>query len=266
VKLIKLNPVNIERSEISSGSSLLNLENRIFVCCDDQYSLYELQGHEWVSHHWINSPELPVEPHARKKLKPDFEALLGPIAEGLAVLLIPSGSKNNRTVALKFNLADNSFLPFDMSDFFQELSHKITSINIEGAVVYGENYLFLNRGVQADASSIISVNAKTFAINSVTKINFGSIEEIALHGSELCIFENALYALAVAEDSANSYDDGKILGSSLFKISLDDLKIQDSWQFDKAIKTEGLCRWRNLWLVATDPDGQGSSEFFTFSL
>jgi hypothetical protein len=88
-----------------------------------------------------------------------------------------------------------------------------------------------------------------------------------LHGSELSLFEGALYALAVAEATANSYDDGEIRGSSLVKLSLEPsekFKVLEQWIFDRPVKLEGLCRWDNKWLVATDPDGNGLSEFYTF--
>lgn len=266
MKTIKLNPLNLRLPEITSASSLLNVDGRIFSCCDDQYTLYELINDKtWVSHHWSDAPNLPSLPHERKKLKPDFEALLGPVEDNL-ILLIPSGSKINRTMALKFNLITNRFLPFDMSNFFRELSKYVTEINIEGIAVHDGNYLFLNRGVQANPSTIISVNSKSFKINSVTRIDFGLIGETPLHGSELCIFENKLYALAVGEATTNSYDDGEILGSVLVRISLENLVIQDRWIFDQQIKAEGLCRSLDHWLVATDPDGGGHSEFYQFSL
>ena len=70
----------------------------------------------------------------------------------------------------------------------------------------------------------------------------------------------------MAEASPNSYDDGEILGSAIFKISPVTFKILDRWQFDRAIKAEGLCRYENQWLVATDPDGVGVSEFYCFNL
>lgn len=265
LKIIKLNSLKLGLAEINSASSLLNLFGRIFVCCDDQYNLYELQNDQsWIQHNWANSPDLPKDPHERKKLKPDFESLLGPIEDNKTIILIPSGSKSNRTLALIFDLESNHFTPFDMSGFFNKLGKLVALINLEGSVIYGDNYLFMNRGVQADPSSIISVNPKSFNINSITKMDFGSIDGTPLHGSELCIFEDNLYALAVAEASSNSYDDGQILGSSIFKISLDTFQILDQWKFDKPIKTEGLCRWQNNWLVTTDPDGIGQSEFFSF--
>lgn len=265
LKVIKLNSLSLRLSEISSASSLLNLNDRVFLCCDDQYSLYELQNEKrWIQYNWANSPPLPMGPQERKKLKPDFEALLGPTIDDNSILLVPSGSKNNRTKALKFDLVSNMLSPFDMSDFYIKLAKEVALINLEGAVVFGENYLFMNRGIQSDLSSIISVNPKSFNINSIVRIDFGSRDGIHLHGSELCLFQDDLFVLAVAEASLNSYDDGEIFGSSLFKISLKNFQIQDQWKFDKLIKVEGLCRWQDKWLVATDSDGAGESEFFSF--
>lgn len=267
MKKIKLNSLELCHSDISAASSLLNTGGRIFVCCDDQYALYELQNNKgWIQHLWPLAPHLPVDKVERKKLKPDFEALLGPLNDDNTILLVPSGSKDNRTQAFRFNLVEQSFVPLDMSDFFLNLSHKVELINLEGAAVYEHNYLFMNRGIGSTLSSLISVNPKSFAINNIFPLDFGSIDGVGLHGSELCLFENSLFVLAVAEASPNSYDDGEILGSSLVRLSLDNFQILDQWIFDLPIKAEGLCRWQDKWLLASDPDGVGVSEFFSFDL
>ena len=243
---------------------MLNCNGRIFLCCDDQYALYELNSElKWLEYLWGDAPALPTDPHERKKLKPDFEALMGPINED-SILLIPSWSKINRSKVLKFNLSTHKFSPVDWSSFYANLSKSGIELNIEGAAIYQNNYLLLNRGVKSELSSIINITPETLNIKNITKIDFGKIEGISLHGSELCIYDNYLYAMAVAEDSPNSYDDGKILGSSLAKISLQNFQIVDQCFFDRPIKSEGLCRYGNEWLVTTDPDGAGSSEFYSF--
>jgi hypothetical protein len=139
-------------------------------------------------------------------------------------------------------------------------------INLEGAEIYGDSYLFLNRGIQNDLSSIMKVNSISLKIEQFFKIDFGSVAGVPLHGSELCLFDEALYILAVAEASPNSYEDGAIFGSSLQKVTLDTFQIIGQWKFDRPVKLEGLCRWQNKWLVTTDPDGNGASEFFGFVL
>lgn len=261
-KIIKLKATNLNHSVINSASSLHNVGDRIFVCCDDQYDLYELDKKNWSHHHWAKAPRLPKAHAARKKLKPDFEAILGPIENNL--LIIPSGSKKNRDQGLMFDLETHLFIPVDFSDFFEKLVEEIKDINLEGSETHKKSFLFMNRGVGDKKSAIVTVKAKNLKIKSVHKLDFGSIKDVALHGSELCIFKNHLYVLAVAENSSNSYDDGMIMGSGLFKLSLESFEVLDCWMFDRPIKTEGLCRWQNKWLVATDPDGVGHSEFFTF--
>lgn len=267
MKTTTLHPLYLGHPGIFAASSLLNFNDKIFVCCDDQYSLYELKDdHVWVQYNSINSPDLPTDPVERKRLKPDFETLLSSLFHDNTILLIPSGSKSNRINALKFDLTSNHFSSFDMSGFYKDLASEVQQINIEGSAVFGGNYLFMNRGIQSEASSLITVDPTTFKIKSVLPIDFGSIEGVRLHGSELCVYQNNLFALAVAEASPNSYDDGEIFGSSIFKISLDSFNILDQWKFDRPIKAEGLCRWKDKWLVVTDPDGVGISEFFSFTI
>ena len=267
-KKIILNPILLMHPEINSASSLINLNQRVFLCCDDQYGLYELSPEgKWTHFIWDLAPELPIEHLELKKVKPDFEALLHSAIDQDTLFLIPSGSKLNRTKVLSFDLNSQQFKVQDFSILYKDLFTRASEVNIEGAVKFGDEYLFLNRGVQSQLSSIVSVNSKTLMIDSITDIDFGSIEMTYLHGSELSLFEGALYALAVAEATANSYDDGEIRGSSLVKLSLEPsekFKVLEQWIFDRPVKLEGLCRWDNKWLVATDPDGNGLSEFYTF--
>ena len=148
---------------------------------------------------------------------------------------------------------------------YKNLWNEIQLLNIEGAALYKGNYLFLNRGIMSSKSSIISVNSNTLEIEKIAEIELGIIGDVFLHGSELCIHENFLYALGVAEDADNSYDDGPIIGSSICKITLDDFKVLDRWKLNLPIKAEGLCRWKDKWMICTDPDGAGASKFYSFS-
>lgn len=270
MKTIKLNSLSINSSQINSASSLINIKNRIFACCDDQYALYEFKEDcNWIQHSWKEAPLLPLDPIERKKIKPDFEALLGPVINGHSLLVIPSGSKKNRIKALVFDLVSNQFSLLDLSNLFNNLIKKIELINIEGAVIFEDKYYFMNRGVREKHSSLVCLNPFTSAVDSVSEIDFGLVNGVNLHGSELCFFDSFLYVLAVAENTSNSYDDGKIVGSALFKLtckSYNKFIIIDRWDFDKPVKLEGLCRWNDSWLVATDPDGSGLSEFFNFKI
>lgn len=261
MKTINLHPLNMKHPNLGAVSSLLNLGERIFATCDDQYTLYEWQKGKWQNYHWPLAPELPTEASVRKKFKPDFEVLLE--IDSKTLMMFPSGSKSNRTQALQFDLDNHQFTLVDLSDFFSRLELRIPLINIEGGVKLQDHFILLNRGVGQNPSSLIKVQAKTFVIETVVDINFGTLNGTALHGSELCLFQNEIYALAVAEASDNSYDDGEILGSAWCKVTAEGF-IQEQHFFDLKIKTEGLCRYEDQWLVATDPDGVGLSQFFTF--
>jgi len=60
MKIIKLVPADLGRSDIKSASSLINVNNRIYVCCDDLYDLFELQSNNtWIQHKWAEAPTLP---------------------------------------------------------------------------------------------------------------------------------------------------------------------------------------------------------------
>jgi len=265
--VIKLVPADFGSPDIESASSLLSFNNRIFVCCDDLYELIELQNdNSWIKHKWNDAPPLPINKEERKKLKPDFEALLCLKEDSDKILLIPSGSKPNRTMGLEFNLKLNQFSQKSLTDLYLNFSKVLTQINIEGTTLYQDSYIFLNRGVGTELSSLVVVDAKTFRIELVKTIDFGAISGCPFHGSEMCIFKGKLFTVAVAEATENTYDDGEIMGSALFQICLSHFEILNQWMFDLPVKIEGLCRMQDKWLVATDPDGRGQGEFFTFNL
>ena len=267
MKTIKLEKLDLSHESITSASALINLQKKIFLCCDDQYGIFELyQGNQWIHHEWPEAPVLPEDHQERKKLKPDFEALLKKHGSDDTIMLIPSGSTDKRTKILEFNLSNHQFSQIDMSFFYQRLSNKLNHVNIEGAVVHQSHYLFLNRGVKKELSSILRINPDNFEIETITPIEFGSINNVSLHGSELYIFNNHLFAVAVAEATENAYDDGKVLGSHFFQINLENFLIEKQWRFNESIKIEGLCRHQDKWLITTDPDGLGHSDYFSFNV
>lgn len=263
---IPLIKINLEDSRIGSASSLLNIDGIIFLCCDDQYGIYQNDKlPEWNYLSWSEAPQLPTDKIELKKVKPDFEVLIGPI-NNEEILLMPSGSKENRSIALLYNINMSKFIKKDLRSFFNALREKIEFINIEGGVIYKDTIILLNRGVQKNLSSMVILQKETMEILKIIPLNFGEINSINLHGSELCIYNDFIYALAVGENSDNSYDDGEIAGSGLFKFSLNTFELVEHWIFDLKAKTEGLCRFNNEWLVVTDPDGMGLSEFYTFTI
>jgi len=263
VKTIKLkHQSHLSHPKIHAASSLLNTESRIFLCSDDQYTLFELHENKWKSHSWDNAPTLPINSIELKKVKPDFECLLKISKNEIG--LIPSGSKDNRSLALILNFLSQEFRTLNLKSFFSELSMKIQKINIEGALSLESEYLFLNRGIGEFKSSIIRVDRDSFKIKNIHEIDFGLTDNLHLHGSELSIHNNKLFALAVAENASNSYEDGKIHGSGFFKLSMDNFEVEEIFIFDHIIKAEGLCRYQDEWLIATDPDGEGISQFYSF--
>lgn len=270
MKTLRLEPLSLASVEITAASSLINVNGRIFLCSDDSYEIQELGPSssagpgQWLKHKWRGSPLLSIEPVDLKKVKPDFESMLK--LDEHNILVLPSGSRPNRTKAMVFNISTGEFSLRDLSEFFAHLGDRVAKVNIEGALKTPGKIILMNRGVKSHPSSMICVDDKTWKIYMIMDIDFGRVDGIALHGSELCLWDDNLYALLVAEDADNSYDDGQILGSALVKMSVDDFQVNDQWQFDGGTKMEGLCRFHNeRWLVVTDPDGKGQSEFYSFS-
>ena len=97
--------------EIKAASGLVKIENTLYIIADDDLSLgilsLEPKGYESLIP--LISGELPQNPAERKKIKPDWEAIVkvaSPLPEQEGLLVIPSGSKANRQMGVFVKLND----------------------------------------------------------------------------------------------------------------------------------------------------------------
>lgn len=227
----------------SAASGLVVMGNRFYVIADDALHLgvFKLDDPGFAQQLRLRKGTLPAAAGARKKQKPDFEALAHlPARASLphgALLAIGSGSKANRQQAVCVPLnaggdVETTVATLDFAPLYAALA--LIDCNIEGAVVCGEQLILLQRGNQRhETSALVSVplaavGAPVSESNS-TIAPAASIIPVALPSQEGVPFGftdgirlpngNILFS-AVAEATDDSYNDGAFLGAVIGEVTL----------------------------------------------
>lgn len=263
-----------QHANVKAASAMFNFEERLFVACDDSYSLFELSnlshfsnGSSWIEHRCDGAISLPAEPIALKKAKPDLESIF---AGQNSIFCLPSFSRPNRKIGTRFDLKTNKLAIHDFTKLYESLElafrNETRELNIEGSLILGKELILINRGVADTSTLILRLDLETFQTLETRELKFPRIENCCCHGTEVFFFKNKLHVLFAAEEAVNSYDDGKVLGSGVAILDPNSLQIVTTYQFDKKIKTEGLSFYREQFITCSDPDGAGLSQFFSFDI
>lgn len=225
-------------SFVTAASGLVVIDHRFYVSPDDEHHLADFSltcplepGHLLR----VLPGDLPVEPKARKKAKPDFESLVRlPDREGeLPVLLaVPSGSKPQRRVGVTVTLParlPTRIRPVDYSPLFLALEREFPKLNLEGAALTSTHLKLFQRGngkrkINAVIDVALPALLEDLARGQVTPRGVDQIRRYELgdlRGVRLT-FTDATSApdgetlfLAVAEATEDTYEDGPIAGSAL---------------------------------------------------
>lgn len=254
----------------SSASGIVVFGDQIVVVADDEHSIgiFSPESNAAGSLIHLEENELPLEKKARKKAKPDHEALFALDANRL--IAMPSGSKPNRRMAHEIHLARNQVSRVDVSDLFLELEKDFSELNIEGSALVpgfvclaqrgnsaeGRNALiFLDHAGFVDAlTSSKSISAKT--IRRTQAVELGTIDSIPLSITDISPTPNGnLLFTAAAEDTQNTFEDGEIRGSCVGVMNLDG-KVEAMIQIAERVKLEGIAfdsKRKKIYLV-TDAD------------
>jgi hypothetical protein len=195
---------------------------------------------------------LPSDAAARKKVKPDFEILLElPGATGSRLLALGSGSKTRRMRGAVIDLAGNSEMAcvrlIDLRPLFAAITPLVPRVNLEGAVLRGENLLLFNRGtMKHPASHILEVPLAALlgggpvCANLCATLTLPLCAGVPLTVTDACLLENDHILLsAVAEATADSYADGTLLGAVIVVLDAN-LKVRAVEPIEPLLKVEGL--------------------------
>lgn len=229
---------------VAAASGLARVGEWLHVVPDDalQLATFALGGKEpGRTHPLFPDAPLPQDEKERKKLKPDLESLaVVPWKGGEALLAVGSGSTDRRRRGILQPLFDcgeisGSTLVFDLGPLYDALPFK--ELNVEGLACVGSRLFLGQRGNSAEGrNELVELNllGALSAIESgkpwgpelvkgMTPLGLGEVLGVRLTLTDLSGYgRDHLLVAAAAEDTANPYDDGAVVGSVLGRYSLGD--------------------------------------------
>ncbi|TWO70592.1 hypothetical protein FN976_13595 [Caenimonas sedimenti] len=270
---------------LSSASGLVLAGGWLYLVADDEHHLGALPlAHAGDDHpvalHRLRPGELPGDKEARKKHKPDCEALLAlPPWSGHpqgALLALGSGSRPNREQGFLLplrpdgSLADAPVEPVDLHGLYAPLRSRFPDLNIEGAFASGDRICLLQRANQGDARNACAsyawpdvrdwldgrraapaaIDVTLYELGTVAGVPYGFTDGAALPGGGW-IFS------AAAEDTEDSYRDGLCAGSALGWVR--DGRLTRLAPLAGGPKVEGIAVAGHRLLLVTDADDPESA-------
>jgi hypothetical protein len=226
-------------AHLSAASGLVCIGALAYVIADDELHLGVFRTDTSDPGRLIRlfDGTLPEEPKARKKKKPDTEAIvLLPADRGHpngSLLVLGSGSRPNRQRGIMLALDANGDitgapLSVDLSPIYAPLYAAHPELNIEGAVVLNGEMWLLQRGNKGAGRNLIvrfalddflgalrpdSRNLHPIAIDDYV---LGDIDGVPLSFTDATVLpDGRLIFTAAAEDTDDAYYDGGSLGSAI---------------------------------------------------
>lgn len=249
----------VARLDLSAASGLVGHGGLLYVVADDQLWLSVHRGEDGASLRRVPlfPGELPADPPARKKAKPDLEALaLLPGAGGAARLLVlGSGSTPRRCGGAVVDLTPEgdvaAVTPLDLSALYGPLRARFAELNIEGAAVVGGRLWLLQRGNgPARDNAVIGVELEALLsgrrdglLDAVRGVALGDLGGVALGFTDGApLPDGRLLFSAAAEQSPDTYHDGACAGSVLGVLDPEAGTVDwmERLETDEPLKIEGV--------------------------
>jgi len=225
---------------LSAASALVCEHGRAYVVADDEHHLAVFCDIDSPGTlHRLRDGDLPRRARARKRRKPDLEALVAlppRSGAGRVLLALGSGSRANRCTGLAITL-DRSGAPlapvsaFDLTPLYRPLIARFGGLNIEGAMVVGDELVLLNRGGRdglPNAALFVPLTALLRAMSGsssdaaarVQHFDLGALDGVALGFTDGAARPDGSWLFsAAAEHSADSVADGPCRGSVIGEVS-----------------------------------------------
>lgn len=244
------------QAHLSAASGLVCAFGRAYVIGDDEHHLAIFRDrHSAGQLHRVLAGDLPRSKAARKRRKADFESLLWwPQAAALVALGSGSRPQRDRAIHLPLSADGSPHLPatsFDLAPIYEPLRARLGSLNIEAAVLVGEELILLQRGHAGSAN--MSLHYAMSALQDAMAGQRSAIQPCALRPHALGAVDGVPLAFtdgtalpcrgwaftAVAEDSANSYADGPCRGAAVGVVAPDGT-LQSLRRLARPDKVEGI--------------------------
>lgn len=260
--------------DVSAASGLVASNGELYVVADDELFLAAFDNAGVLRRRIaLFEGALPEEHKARKRSKPDLEALT--LLPDGCLLALGSGSTRQRMRSVCVYPQQHAPIAHsDWSALYAELMRSLPELNIEGAAVQGERLWLAQRGNGAlgmNACIELELDAvcralraggpiEASALIAIHPVRLGEIEGAPLSLTDLCAHpEGGLIFSAAAEPSGSTYDDAATTGSAIGVLDLHG-NVAQCVRVAERCKLEGIalaCDAQHpaaaLWLVA-DPD------------
>jgi hypothetical protein len=234
------------RTFLSAASGLVRLGRRHYVVADDEQHLgvFDAAGTGPVQLVRLFDGDLPESEKKRKAKKADLETLLLlpplPRCPGGALLALGSGSRPNRMRGALLGLdAVGALLGqvrvLDLAPLYEPLGKRFAELNIEGALISGDDLMLLQRGNKGGPNATIrfpwrAVEAWLLGVAtaapvpcSVREYDLGQVDGVAFGFTDATALPDGGWLFsAVAEATDNSYDDGACLGAAIGVVGADE--------------------------------------------
>lgn len=247
IALTKIRELDISPAEagigplhLSAASGLVCLDSIICVIADDELHLGVFSLINGKPGHLIRLFDgvLPEPKAARKRQKPDLEALaLVPAFRDFphgALLAFGSGSRPNRRRGVLLGLgpdADMLMPPrtVDLSPILVPLNEEFSEVNIEGAVVVGDELRLFQRGNKSQADNAIirfplstvldalqAGSVEAIKPSSIRRLDLGVLHGVPFSFTDAAVLSNGdMVFSAVAEDTEDAFRDGPCIGAAI---------------------------------------------------
>jgi hypothetical protein len=226
---------------VSAASGLVRADSYLYVIGDDELHLGVFGSTDTQPGHLIRlfPGVLPAAKAPRKARKPDLEALLRlPSFAGYphgALFALGSGSRRNRRLGALLALdaqgaASDSARVVDLAPMYSVLDDRFPALNIEGALVSGDELCLLQRGnrntgsnalIRYQLTPLLEALASPGGIGpalplAVHEIGLDSIDGISLSFTDgASIPDGNIVFSAVAENTEDHYNDGPCAGAAI---------------------------------------------------
>jgi hypothetical protein len=266
---------------LSAASGLVQVGRWLYVVADDEHHLGVLDADGpptgAVRLQRLLHGDLPHGKAARKKRKPDLEALAFlPPAAGLphgGLLALGSGSRTNRQRGFVLKVGSDGTTvgeatAIDLAALYQPLRSEFADLNIEGALMADGQFHLLQRGNKGDARNacisyplaemrdwIAGRRGEPPGATRIACLALGEVRGVPLGLTDATALPGGGWAFsAVAEDTGDSYHDGACAGSAIGQVDRDGrlLRIE---AISDAPKVEGIAlAGAQRLLMVTDAD------------
>ena len=242
---------------LSAASGLVCANGRAYVVADDEHHLAVFRDLASPGDlHRLFAGDLPAGKKLRKRHKPDLETLLW-LPMRSALVALGSGSRPNRNTGVLIPIgADGepgaAARHFDLQPLYAPLREALGEINIEGAMLLGDEFVLLNRGVAGRSDNaaacyplrvlIDAIEGRALAVPpaSIRRYALGHIGAVPLAFTDAAALpEGGWVFTAVAEDTTDSYADGRCTGSVVGVVGADG-DVITIHPLDALLKVEGI--------------------------